>query len=694
MVGAGSSGEPTRLRQSQWMARTALTAIGVSVVLMVVIGALGPSAAVPRFPPAPPWPPWFIQAYISSALAAIVTWMAVLIGSTGLAVGLVAARRGWRPSLRRLIAGSVLAVVALMVIPPTGSADMLLYAAYGRIAALGHSPYTYFPEQLRSSGDPVGTVTGLGYLDEPSRYGPAAIVTEEVASRLAGDSAARTIFWLKAWNGLAYLALVLALDRLLREDEIRRIRAHLLWSLNPLMLWAVMAGGHVDGLAIGVGAVALFAMRRVDSRRALLAGVLLGLASAIKAPFALFGVGLAWAARRSRLALAALGIGAAVVTIPCYLLAGRTSIVAGLGVAKLAPVDYVPWFAVGRVLHWHDPTTKINALGLIGFVLLGLILVRRMPSGPSDFPAVRVALAMVLAWLIVSPQQRPWYDAMIFPLLALMPATRLDWIVLIRAAAGALAELPPLVRRSELHPAWLSETGRIASVGIVPLTLTAVGIILLWLCFTNDWRAVANPDSNLVDAMPLSLPSNPKLWPVWSASCGLALAPRPGLQPGVQGRQRPCFRPAAAWLHGHQRGSRGPFPVHYRPHRSAGFAGCRDQRGQRAGQPPLHREAETAFRPGREGFEVRIAERRTDHRLARHAAPAVSVGQRGGEHVAADEGNAQLDQRCHRERIGIGRQHGLRVDRDLGGGHGRERGRVSTRSPSPPRLRARPSGWP
>ena len=490
------------------MASTALPAIGISVVLMIVIGALGPSAAVPRFTPAPPWPPWFIQAHISSVLAAIVTWMAVLIGSTGLAIGLVATRRGWRPPLRRLIAGSVLAVLALMVIPPTGSADMLDYAAYGRIAALGHSPYTFPPEQLKSSGDPVGTVAGLGYLNVPSTYGPVATVTEKVASRLAGDSAARTIFWLKVWNGLAYLALVLALDRLLREDESRRIRAHLLWSVNPLMLWAVMAGGHVDGLAIGVGAVALFAMRRVDSRRALLAGVLLGLASAIKAPFALFGAGLAWAARRSPLALAASGLGAAVVTIPCYLLAGRASITAVMHRASGTLVDYVPWFAVARVMHLHDPTTKINALGLIGFVLLGLILVRRMPSGPSDFPAVRVALAVVLAWLIVSPQQRSWYDAMIYPLLALMPATRLDWIVLIRSAAGALGDLPSLVYRAEFHPVWLSGTGRIASVGIAPLTLTAVGIILLWLCYTNDWRGVANPDSNLVDAMPLSLPPN------------------------------------------------------------------------------------------------------------------------------------------------------------------------------------------
>jgi alpha-1,6-mannosyltransferase len=490
------------------MAGVALSAIGISVALMVVIGALGPSAAEAGFPPAPPWPPWFIHTHISLVLAVIMTWTVVVIGSTGLVFGLIAARRGWRPPLRRLICGSVLAVVALTVTPPTGSADMLLYAAYGRIAVLGHSPYTYLPGQLKSSGDPVGTVTGLGYLNEPSRYGPIAIATEEAASRLAGDSTARTIFWLKVWNGLAYLALVLALDRLLREDESRRVRVHLLWSLNPLMLWAVMAGGHVDGLAIGVGAAALFAMPRVDSRRALFAGVLLGLASAIKAPFALFGGGLAWAARRSPLALAALGMGAAVVTIPIYLLAGRASITAVVGVAKGNQVDYVPWYAVARALHWHDPTARIDALGLIGFVLLGLILLRRMPSGPSDFPAVRVALALVLAWLIVSPQQRPWYDVMIFPLIALMPATRLDWIVLIRGAAGALGDLPTLVYRPGAHPAWLSEAGRTVSLGTAPLTLTAVGIVLLWLCLTNDWRVVADPGSDLVEAMPLRLPPN------------------------------------------------------------------------------------------------------------------------------------------------------------------------------------------
>jgi hypothetical protein len=46
----------------------------------------------------------------------------------------------------------------------------------------------------------------------------------------------------------------LGLDRLLRSDPARRARAHLLWSVNRLMLWALMAGGHLDVLAAGPAA--------------------------------------------------------------------------------------------------------------------------------------------------------------------------------------------------------------------------------------------------------------------------------------------------------------------------------------------------------------------------------------------------------------------------------------------------------
>jgi hypothetical protein len=50
---------------------------------------------------------------------------------------------------------------------------------------------------------------------------------------------------------------------------------HLLWSVNPLMLFAVVAGGHIDGLAAALGLFALIAGRRADVGRGLLASVAL-----------------------------------------------------------------------------------------------------------------------------------------------------------------------------------------------------------------------------------------------------------------------------------------------------------------------------------------------------------------------------------------------------------------------------------
>src|SRR5947209_8742498 len=87
---AGSPGRRTRSPHGRLTAGIALPAIGVAVALMVAIGVLGPSAAVATFPPAPPWPPWFIHAHVSPVLTAIVSWLAVLIGGSGVAAGLAA----------------------------------------------------------------------------------------------------------------------------------------------------------------------------------------------------------------------------------------------------------------------------------------------------------------------------------------------------------------------------------------------------------------------------------------------------------------------------------------------------------------------------------------------------------------------------------------------------------------------------
>jgi hypothetical protein len=363
---------PTSVR---WLARAAVAALCASIVAIMAVGLLGPSAAVVRFPSAAPWPPYFWHAGPSDVVISLIIWAAVLLGGSGVVAGLLATRRGWRPRPRRLLIGSAVAVIAMLLMPPIGSTDVLDYAAYGRIAALGHSPYVMTPAQLRSSGDPVGLAAPHTWQHNP--YGPIATVTERAASQLAGDSAARTVFWIKIWNALAYLSVALALDRLLRSDAALRVRAHLLWSVNPLMLFAVIEAGHVDGLGVGAGLAGLLAMRRVDAVHGLLAGALVGVAVAVKAPFALFGGGLCWAARRSPLTLAALALGAAAVLVPSYLLAGPGAVSAVTNAAHGAVDLYQPWQLLSRMLHWHPVSPRTDAVALVASLLLGVVLLWR-----------------------------------------------------------------------------------------------------------------------------------------------------------------------------------------------------------------------------------------------------------------------------------------------------------------------------
>jgi len=478
--------------------RAALAAIGVSVALTVAVGVAGPSAAEPGFPSTPGWPPYHAALSPSPAVVSFALWLAVIIGGAGVAAGLVAVRRGWRPRARNLIIGSLLAVVALMLVPPIGSTDILDYAVYGRIAALGHSPYLMTPAQFRLSGDPVAAIVPVPWEHIVSVYGPLATGTQRAASQLSGPSPARTLFWLKAWNALAYLAIVAALDLLLRSDAAGRARAHLLWALNPLMLLAVMAGGHVDGLAAAAGVVGVLAIKRRTFFNALLAGILVAAAVAIKAPFALFGAGVAWAARRSPPALAGAALGAAAVLVPGYLLAGRHALTALATKGAAGPVDlYEPWQLLYRLLAWPAPSQRIDVIAAVAAVLLAVLLLWRMPAGLPGQPAIRVALALTLAWLVTSPQQRPWFDAMIFPLLAVMPATRLDWIALGRLVVASAAELPGVTFYTGLQPHWLAQVADAISRGLAPIALTALTVALIWLCVNQRWTPITeNPALN------------------------------------------------------------------------------------------------------------------------------------------------------------------------------------------------------
>ena len=489
------AGRPSAGAGARVLSRLALAGIGSSLLIMIVVSAAGPSKAVVHVPRAGAGPPWWFALHAPAPLVTVALWAAAAAGTGGVVAGLLAVRRGARAPGRMLVVAALAVTAVLAVLPPAGSTDTLDYAAYGRMVAIGHDPYVMTPQQLRLSGDPVGAAAPVPWESKHSLYGPLATIEQGTAAILGGTSAARITFWLKAWNALAFALVVLALDRLLRADPVGRTRAHLLWSLNPLLLWGLVAAGHVDAVAAAVAFLALalvspwLAGGGVSARNpgmlpGLVAGVLVGMAADIKVTFVLFGLGIAWAARRSVRTVLAAAAGALAVLVPSYLWFGPPAITvllyrdAGATSDNLYQLFSRP-FGLAR-----PPDLILLVVPLL--VAVGWLLLRRLPDGAAGWPAVRPALALSLAWLLVWPYQRPWYDAMVFCLLAVFPASRLDWPVLARLAAGTLYSLPGMPGPL---PAVFGGFLPVEQRLVVPVIRLAALAAVIVLCLTGAWHA-------------------------------------------------------------------------------------------------------------------------------------------------------------------------------------------------------------
>jgi hypothetical protein len=437
-------------------------------------------------------------------------WFAMALGCAGVIAGLVAVARGARPPVRPVLVAVFLVVAALTVLPPAGSTDSISYAASGRTAVTGHSPYVMTPRQLQQSGDPVGRQIPsreipASWMNAVSVYGPVATAAEWGAAELGGTSLARITFWLKLEEAIAFGAVVLALDRLLRADPEMRLRAHLLWSANPLVLWEIVAGGHIDGLAAAFGLLGIVALRvRTPAgdgaprpgtgspvrSSAALAGLLIGVATGLKVEYALLGLAVAWACRRSVTTLAAAAAGFAVVIVPAYLAAGTAAIkvlVTRSGGITWDTMYQLFWRPVLGYTHFGVSSVPPH-LQLVAYLLfagVALLALLRLPDGVPGRPAVAPALALSLAWLFVTPFQRPWYDVMAISLLALYPASWLDWAVLIRLLAGASVYVH--AAQSPAEPHWLYDLSQFNGTWITPGVRLLAAVALVWFCVSGRW---------------------------------------------------------------------------------------------------------------------------------------------------------------------------------------------------------------
>jgi hypothetical protein len=391
-----------------------------------------------------------------------------------------------------LYAGGLVAVVVLAVVPVAGSTDALDYAVYGRIAALGNSPWVMTPGQLVHMHDPVGMLAPTTWRHTTAAYGPAAIGVFWFASLVGGTSMAVTVSVIKVVAALSFLLTGYLLDRAVGPEDTRRARVHLLWTCNPLMIWSAVAGAHADVMGAALTVAAILCLRRPGLVRGAGAGALMAVAIAVKAPFALVAAGLLWAVRRSpRTAGAGIATGACVLG-SAYWMAGGPAVRAVAD--KNGNVSSVnPWKPFGTLLHAAGgATTAYELVAVPAALVIAAIawwsLSRRPDVVLSVTPSVVPAFALGLGWLLTAPMQRPWYDAMLLALLGLLPRTRLDLLVIARCTVSCLAYVPgvPAARPTD----WLSHLIRLYGPWLAPrlldVAIAAIVVTLVWRTHRPD----------------------------------------------------------------------------------------------------------------------------------------------------------------------------------------------------------------
>jgi hypothetical protein len=496
------------------------------------VAVAGPSLMEPALPGRPGPPPWSLAIHPAPPAVVALAAAAIAAGTASLALTLAAGRRGWRAPRGLLLGAGLVAVAALALVPPFGSADHLSYAAYGRLAATGHDPYTTTPAGLARLGDPVARAV-TDWRNSPSVYGPLATAGQALAALLGGTSARLTVFFLGLLNAAAFAGTGLLLHRLARGDRARQQRAALLWTANPLLLQVLVAGAHVDSQAIvfAVAAVTVFgaARRRAAAAPggaagpALIAagaGALAGLGGAVKVTTALAGLGLAlavllagppgrWGVRRL---LGGLAAGFAVTAGASLAVWGPGALAPAVRAGSQVSIGS-PWRAVRSALRAVTGEAAaedaVKAAAIVLAVVLLLLMLRAITAGAgagadragaelagAELAAGAVA-AVVLAWLFAWPYVLPWYDGLGWAALALLPRSRLDGLLLARTAALALGYLPgrgcypgaPACAGGAAVALGLGWLETVVRTGITPAVLLAATVILLVTAWPGrGWR--------------------------------------------------------------------------------------------------------------------------------------------------------------------------------------------------------------
>jgi hypothetical protein len=275
----------------------------------------------------------------------------------------------------------------------------------------------------------------------PSVYGPLATWVQQFAAYFGGSrNPAATVSALMIMNGLVFLAVGYFLMRTADDP----IRASLMWVANPVLIQQLVAGGHLDTYVAAATVVGVqIARSRSSGWRYLWAGVAIGVGCCLKINAAWAGAALGWVLLMRRewwnlLRLAVGGLGTVALLYSFY----GWHAVKQLSAASSLVATPSPWrlfqLAVEGVfdLFGANATGQAVSTGLISVawpVLMIVVAVLIYRQFSPDQPAVvTVPFALGFAWIIVAPWALPWYTAVSWVILALVPRNPMTrWLTLV-----------------------------------------------------------------------------------------------------------------------------------------------------------------------------------------------------------------------------------------------------------------------
>ena len=415
----------------------------VSVTALALVALLGPSAAVPAIPGGGGWPPYWMSAAPAAGTVIAIEIMGLAAGAVALWRLQTAARQERGPDPRRLQTAGFLAAAGLTLLPPAGSSDVLNYVAYGQEAVSGVNPYLLGPQSAGVPQNAITAAVGTPWQFTPSVYGPAFTRISTVIAHLAHGDGHVAVTLTRLVITAAFVGTGILLASLCRTDAGRR-RAVVMWGANPLLLYTLVAGAHVDALIAFAGVCALTLVRRSP----LAAGLLAGVAGAVKLNGLVVLPGLVWAVRDRRRAAAAVAIAACAVVLPWYL--ATTGVFGQLHHVSQFTTPASPWRAVRWLMQplLGVPTARsavVLGAAAVGLVVIVLLFRRGLPPPAGETTvdrAAAVTATFAVGWVLTAPYVLPWYDAIAWAPLALVGASFLDRVLVLHTTALAFALLP------------------------------------------------------------------------------------------------------------------------------------------------------------------------------------------------------------------------------------------------------------